>query len=132
MATSATAVFNITASIPALLAQLEVTYADGSVERIVTDSTWKTHASPVRSSDLLLGESYDARREMPGWDEAGFNDGAWAAATARMDRRALDGQVMEPVRQTGELSAKSLREVKPGVWIFDLGQNMVGVARLKV
>ena len=118
---------------PALLAQLEVTYADGSVERIVTDPTWKTHASPLNSSDLLLGESYDARQELPGWDQPGFDDGKWAAAVASEEPpRVLESQVMEPVRQTGELSPKSFRETTRGVWIFDLGQNMVGVVRLKV
>ena len=117
---------------PALSAQLEVTYADGSVDRIVTDSTWKTHASPVMSSDFMLGENYDAREEMPGWDQAGLNDGGGRRPPCARKRRALEGQVMEPVRETGELPPKSIKEPKPGLWIFDLGQNMVGVVRLKV
>src|SRR5581483_8584483 len=48
---------------PALLAQLEIIYADGSAQSIVTDNTWKMHPSPIRSSDFMLGESYDARQE---------------------------------------------------------------------
>jgi alpha-L-rhamnosidase len=118
---------------PALLAQLEVTYDDGSVDRIVTNQTWRVHSSPVVSSDFMLGESYDARLEMPGWDEPGFDAAAWQTATVRREPpRPLEGQVMEPVRMTGELHPKTIRQPTPGCWIFDLGQNMVGVVRLKV
>ena len=58
---------------PALLAQLEVVYQDGSIERIVTDRSWKSHVSPMLSSDFMHGEEYDARNEMPGWDRPGYN-----------------------------------------------------------
>jgi alpha-L-rhamnosidase len=118
---------------PALFTQLEVTYADGSQQRVVTDETWKIHAGPVLSSDFMLGESYDARREIPGWDRPGLDDAAWAAATVRQEpARAMDGQVVEPVRETGRLTPKSVKQPKPGHWTFDLGQNMVGVVRLAV
>ena len=125
--------FHAYGTAPALLAQLEVTYSDGSVARISSDATWKVHASPILSSDFMLGESYDTRQEVPGWDHLGLDDAAWAPATVRKEAaRPLEGQVTQPVRQTGELRPKSLAEPKPGRWTFDLGQNMVGVVRLKV
>jgi alpha-L-rhamnosidase len=123
---------------PALLAQLEVTYADGSVQRIVSDASWKVHASPILASDFMLGESYDATKEVRGWDSPALDDASWPAATVRDPQtgappaRLLEGQVMQPVRQTDELRPKSVKELKPGQWIFDMGQNMVGVVRLKV
>jgi alpha-L-rhamnosidase len=118
---------------PALFAQLELTYADGSTARIVTDATWKMGASPLLATDFMLGEEYDARQEVAGWDRPGFNDSAWLPVQERAEKpRALDGQVMEPVRQVAEVAAKSLTEPKPGKWTFDLGQNLVGVVRLKV
>jgi alpha-L-rhamnosidase len=118
---------------PALLAQLEVTCADGSVERIVTDTSWQGHASPIMSSDFMLGEDYDAQQEIKGWDKPGLDDTAWQAVTARDEApRPLEGQVVEPVRVVAELKAKSIKEQAPGRWVFDLGQNMVGVVRLKV
>jgi alpha-L-rhamnosidase len=118
---------------PALLAQLEVTRADGSVERIVSDASWKVHASPIQSSDFMFGESYDATKELPGWDAPGLDDAVWPSATVRHDPPPrLEGQVMPPVRQTGELKPKSVSEPLPGHWTFDMGQNMVGVVRLKV
>lgn len=119
--------------VPALLAQLEVTYADGSSECIATDDTWRIHASPILSTDFMLGEDYDARAEIPGWDMPGLDDSAWGKATVRQEaKRPFEGQVMEPVRQTGEIVPKTMTEPKPGCWTYDLGQNMVGVVRLKV
>jgi alpha-L-rhamnosidase len=125
--------FQFFGKVPALLAQLEVTHSDGSVERIVSDASWKIHASPILASDFMLGESYDATKEVPGWDSPGLDDMSWTAATVRQEpARLLEGQVMQPVRQTGELKPKSVSQPKPGQWTFDLGQNMVGVVRLKV
>lgn len=118
---------------PALLAQLEVTFANGRTETIATDASWKSHASPVLSSDFMLGESYDARREVEGWDQPRLDEREWEPVSVREESALeLDGQVMEPVRKICELHPKSVSEPKPGLWTFDLGQNMVGVVRLKV
>jgi alpha-L-rhamnosidase len=103
------------------------------VDRIVTDASWKMHAGPITSSDFMLGENYDARQEIAGWDQPGLDVSDWAAVTERSEsERVLDGQVDQPVRQTGELHPKSMTEPKPERWTFDLGQNMVGFVRLKV
>jgi len=127
---------------PGLLAQLEVTYADGSTARIVTDSSWKAHPSPILASDFMLGESYDARQEIAGWDQPGLDESGWTAAQPHEDppgpnkepiaRTNLEPQISEPVRETGEVRARAVKEPKPGRWTFDLGQNMVGVVRLKI
>jgi alpha-L-rhamnosidase len=120
-------------NIPALLAQLEVTSSDGQSERIVTDASWKTRPSPILSSDFMLGEDYDARLEIKGWDEANLDDRQWTVAVEQAEPDlSLDAQVMEPVRQICEIKPKSVAEPKSGCWVFDLGQNMVGVVRLKL
>jgi alpha-L-rhamnosidase len=119
--------------VPAFLAQLEVTYEDGSTERIGTDETWKTHRSPILSSDFMLGESHDARLEVKGWDKAGLDESKWTGAVVREEKlRPLEAQVMEPVHQICEIKPKTLTEPEPGHWVYDLGQNMVGVVQLKV
>ncbi|MEO5714250.1 MAG: family 78 glycoside hydrolase catalytic domain [Luteolibacter sp.] len=118
---------------PALFAQLELVYQDGSSERVITDGTWKSHSSPMVSTDFMMGENYDATTEIPGWDKPDFNDTGWSQVVERTEPvRAMDGQVMEPVRQLTEVAVKALTEPKPGKWTYDLGQNMVGVVRLKV
>lgn len=118
---------------PALFAQLELTYTDGTTERIVTDASWKSHISPMLASDFMLGEDYDATREISGWDKPGFNDGDWLSVTERAEpERKMNGQVMEPVRELSQIQPKTLTEPKPSKWTYDLGQNMVGVVRLKI
>ena len=120
-------------TVPALLAQLEIIGEDGSVEFVSTDEHWQTHPSPTTASDFMLGESYDARREIPNWNQPGFDAKDWTAANVRDEKpRALDWQVAPPVRQTTERKPIALSEPAPGHWTYDLGQNMVGVVRLKV
>ena len=115
------------------LVQLEVERDDGTVERIVSDASWRTHEGPIRMSDLLMGEEYDARKEMPGWSAAGFADTDWVAAAAEpLGTVPVVAQVGPSVRQVIEVPAKSSRELPSGAWIFDLGQNIVGWVRLKV
>jgi len=66
---------------PALMAQLEIEYTDGSRETIVTDKSWKvTGDGPIREGDFLMGEFYDARKETPGWSQAGFDASKWEPA----------------------------------------------------
>ncbi|HEX4141826.1 MAG TPA: glycoside hydrolase family 78 protein [Candidatus Methylacidiphilales bacterium] len=125
--------FQAWGTMPALMAQLEVTYSDGSVDRIVTDASWKEHAGPILSADNMLGENDDAQREIAGWDEPGLDTTTWTAVSERTESaRELDGQDDEPVRETAELKPKSINQPKPGQYVFDLGQNMVGFVRLKV
>ncbi|GAA5125207.1 family 78 glycoside hydrolase catalytic domain [Luteolibacter yonseiensis] len=118
---------------PALLAQLELTYADGGKERVVTDHTWKSHVSPLTATDFMLGEDYDATKEIKGWNEPGFDDSGWLPVAERDEpAREMNGQVMEPVRQLSTIKAKTLTEPKADKWTYDLGQNMVGIVRLKI
>lgn len=71
---------------PALMAQLEIQYTDGTTEIVKTDSTWKvTGDGPITEADLLMGEAYDARREMPGWATPGFDDSDWQSAIRAQD-----------------------------------------------
>jgi alpha-L-rhamnosidase len=66
---------------PAIMAQLEIEYADGSRETVVTDGSWKaSDAGPIQEADLLMGETYDARKEQPGWTKPGFDDSGWESA----------------------------------------------------
>ncbi len=114
-----------------LIAQLQVEYADGTRAIIGTDGSWKASAGAIREDDLQMGCVYDARAEQPGWDRVGFKDRQWAAAqvddTVKANLQAHPG---EPIRRMQEVAAIKITEPKPGVYVFDLGQNMVGWARL--
>ncbi|MFF0724025.1 alpha-L-rhamnosidase [Streptomyces sp. NPDC004134] len=118
---------------PALLAQLEVAYADGSVERILSDTGWRGTGGPVTAADLMAGEDHDARLETRGWTSPGFDDSGWRPAEAAdSGGTAIVAQVDAPTRVESELPARTVTEPAPGVFVFDLGQNMVGAVRLRV
>jgi alpha-L-rhamnosidase len=122
---------------PKFLAQLVIDYLDGRSEIIGTDSTWKFAYGPLLASDLLMGESYDARLEFPGWDKPGFDDRGWQLARpGNAHEIALEAMRAPPVRALHELKARALPAV-PGrhsqvVRRYDFGQNMVGRVRLCV
>ena len=134
---------------PWLLAQVEVELAGGHRVWITSDASWTaTKNGPIRRSDLLDGESYDARREMPGWDAPGFEARDWESVDVRSvkpatepqlgnseDRKAdvapwLVAQPNEPIRVITEVKPVALTEPKAGVFVFDLGQNMAGRCRV--
>ena len=119
---------------PKMLLQLEVEYTDGTRDVIVSDSSWKITADgPIRANNEYDGEEYDARREMPGWAKAGFDDSAWSPAqVVSAPGGQLAAQMINPIRVTGTLQPVAVAEPGPGVFIFDLGQNIVGWCRLKV
>ena len=116
-----------------VIAQLRIRYTDGSEQVVATDDTWRTTNGPTTSADLLDGEAYDARRaEAIGeWSESGYDDADWAAAVERPTATSkLEPQTAPPVRVTEELDATTLPSPAEGVHVYDLGQNMVGHARV--
>ena len=118
---------------PQLLAQLDVEYEDGTTERIATDGSWRCSTGPILFSDLLMGESYDARKEMSGWAEPGFDASEWyGVEAAEIGDTNLVAQPDEGVRVTEEVEAKTVTEPENGVYVFDLGRNIVGWVRLRV
>jgi alpha-L-rhamnosidase len=106
--------FQAWGKVPALLAQLEVTHADGTVEQTVTDANWKTHPSPITSSDFMLGENYDAQQEIPNWDKPGLDVTKWSEAAEMVSPNIpLNAQVDQPVLQVGALHPKAMTEPSP-------------------
>ncbi|MCS7223352.1 MAG: glycoside hydrolase family 78 protein [Armatimonadetes bacterium] len=118
---------------PRLRVQLEVQMEDGTVETIATDGSWKATYGPILEADFYHGQTYDSRREMPGWDQPGFDDQQWEPVVVSEDiDLALTSHPGPPVRKVAEIAAKSLSEPQPGLFIYDMGQNMVGVVRLRI
>ncbi|MBI1338096.1 MAG: Bacterial alpha-L-rhamnosidase [Phycisphaera sp.] len=118
---------------PRFIARLELTFADGSQQVITSDPDWKVGRGPIRFDSIYLGEVYDARLEVPGWDGAGFDDSAWSrAGLAGEVVGEMRSQSQPPIRVIGKLHPVSLTEPSPGVFIFDMGQNFTGWVNLKV
>jgi alpha-L-rhamnosidase len=126
---------------PCFLAQLELTYADGKVERWVTDSSWKTALGPIVSNDLLMGEAYDARRELTGWSEADFDDSDWRKvkliSPSRLHLEPVAGPFVkrQETFSLGERPAPLRRNYiswKGCTDLYDFGQNLSGRIKLQV
>lgn len=108
---------------PALLLQLEITHADGSTEVIASDEKWQaTWQGPIVSSSVYDGENYDARRAVTGWEPVAVTDDLGPAQ--------LTPKPFPPVRETQTIKPQSITEPAPGRFVLDLGQNIVGCARL--
>ena len=114
---------------------LRLDYADGSSEVVGTDETWRTHAGPITFSSIYGGEDFDARLEPRGWKDTGFDDRTWAQAVAAPnDLGPLAGftAASEPVRVITSHAPKSVRDLAPGVQLYDFGQNVSFMPRLRV
>lgn len=109
----------------ALLAQLEITYDDGTSDTIVSDGKWEgTFDGPVISSSIYDGEEYDARRQPANWAPVAVDPDS---GTAKLVPKPFPA-----VRETQTLAVKTITQPQPGRFIFDLGQNMVGWARIEI
>ena len=145
-----------------LLAKLVVTYRDGTVQTLTTNGRdWKVYGDgPIRYGSFFQGEAYDASREeaIEGWSTAEYNDRDWKDAVEvplegtaflggqgggfggrRGETQSFDYDEMSLVGQVGEnagvvrsLTAQSVNEVRPGVYVYDMGQNMVGVPKVSI
>nr|MQY79590.1 Bacterial alpha-L-rhamnosidase [Bacteroidota bacterium] len=117
-----------------LLVQLEIVTTDDQTDTVITDETWQIwNDGPVRSADMFLGEVYDTRKEIMGWDMPEFDDSKWENASEFPATEAeLVAQMNEPIRIVKELKPIAVTEPETGTYIFDMGQNMVGWCRLMV
>ncbi len=119
---------------PKLILNLQLEYTDGSIENVVSDASWKiTTDGPIRANNDYDGEDYDARMELNGWSRPGYDDSKWTPVQiVSSPGGVLAAEVFEPVRVTGILKPVSVKPLRPGVFIYDMGQNMVGWCRLHV
>ncbi|MCX7425518.1 MAG: family 78 glycoside hydrolase catalytic domain [Planctomycetia bacterium] len=118
---------------PRLLVELVVELADGAVQRIASDASWRASTGPIVKNDLWGGEVYDARLEKAGWTTPGYDDSAWAAAAVKdSPGGGLEAQMLEPIKVNKVLKPLKLTNPKPGVFVYDFGQLFGGWARLRV
>jgi alpha-L-rhamnosidase len=116
-----------------LLMQLEIELEDGTRQTVITDDSWRCAAGPIVCSDFMMGETYDARQELIGWDDPQYDDSRWSGvAVVEPPAAALVAQRSEPVRVIETIDPVSVNEVRPGVFIYNLGQNISGWVRLRI
>lgn len=117
---------------PRLLLELVVELADGTVQRISSDETWRASTGPITQNSIWGGEIYDARLEQPGWLHADFDDAAWPTATLKSDPGGhLESQSMEPIT-THAMKPIRLTSHRPGVNVYEFAELFGGWVRLRV
>lgn len=118
---------------PMLLVQMMITYQDGSSEVIATDASWKTASSPITYNDIYGGEDYDARLEIPNWNKANFDDSSWGhSLIAEKPGGKLKAQLMPAIKVTKTIEPITVTNPQPGVYLYDLGQNIAGWWKIEV
>ena len=116
-------------------AQLRIEYADGSVATIVTDESWKARTGRILEADFLMGETCDARKPMPfaRRANAAISDEGWSGVDVTDTIAAkLEAYPGVPVRKFQEIKPLKITEPVKGTYIYDMGTNFAGFARLKI
>ena len=123
---------------PKCIAQLDVVYEDGSRESVVSDNTWKVYLDgPIRHNSIYYGDDYDARKEVPGWDGADFDDSGWSPAVVvqapcrkGQPPAQLKSHMMPPIRVIATKKPVAVTEPMPGVFVYDAGEVNAGWIKL--
>ncbi|MBU1821751.1 MAG: glycoside hydrolase family 78 protein [Bacteroidetes bacterium] len=120
--------------VPALRAQLEIEYPDGKREIITSDGSWRANHGALTESDILNGETYDARREFKNWQQPGFAATGWQPVELIADKpeRQIEVYPANPVQVTQELRPRQITKRPGGTYIVDMGQNFAGIVRLRL
>lgn len=121
-------------AVPKVIMQLEIQFKNGSRKTFVTDETWKVTDSPILEDDIYNGETYDARLEKAGWDNAGYNDSRWkrAIATNPPNGQLISQGTLPPIKAIKTIQPLTVTNPQSGVFVYDLGQNFTGWVRLTV
>ena len=118
---------------PKMIMELVLEYADGSMETIVSDESWKTTANgPMKRNSIFSGEYYDARREIPGWREVDFDDSQWASARiANAPAGELTFSQIEPMRKIKSYPAKKVEKIQNGNYLVTCPVMTTGWASIQ-
>ncbi len=123
---------NLWYDVPRLILQLEITYTDGSVQKLVSDGSWKTNTGPLLHDGIFSGERYDARLDLGGWQKADYDDGGWKAALlVRPPTGRLEAQTA-PFDKVMRTLSPVLQERKGTTSKYRLAETVSGWASIRV
>ncbi len=112
---------------------LAIEYQNGEADQVISDANWKTSTGPILTDGIYTGETYDARKELTGWDSVGYDDSQWSPAVVQDPPKGqLAALSCPPIVVSESIKPVAILEPKPGVYIVDFGQNISGHAQIKV
>lgn len=118
---------------PVFIGKIILEYQNGKTEEIGTDNSWKFIDGPLLKNNVYLGDVYDARNELNGWDKPGFDDSSWQnAAHTEGPGGKLQKTFFPPIQVTKRIRPEKIYEVQKGIYIVDMGVNFTGTFRIKL
>jgi len=116
---------------PKFMLQLQIEYADGTSDTIVSDQSWLTADGPTRDDNIWYGDKYDARFEQSGWNKAGFPSENWSAVNLMTPNEgAIEAVFIPPIRVVETVPMVCIANPKPSVYVYDCGKVTAGWAKL--
>ncbi|HYW34765.1 MAG TPA: family 78 glycoside hydrolase catalytic domain [Balneolaceae bacterium] len=117
---------------PKMICRLKITFTDGSVKNIISNGQWKTARSPIIYSNEYGGEDYNANLKQPGWDAPGFDASGWRKPAITSGPPHLHAQIEDPIRFFNHFHPQKVQKIKPGTWVYDMGQNCSAIPNITV
>ena len=117
---------------PKMICRVLINYTDGTSENVVSDASWKAAPGPITFSAIYGGEDYNATLEQQGWNTNNFDDHDWKNALITDGPPKLDAQTEDPLILTDTFTPKKVTQPKPGVFVYDMGQNTSGIPQITV
>jgi len=114
------------------IAQIHITYFDGTTQIINTDKTWSWAPGPVTYNCVYDGELYNANLDHEGWTKPGYDDSAWQPVTVFDKPKArLVSHRMPAIKVNEIFKPKEVIVPTVGMKVYDMGQNFSGWVRIK-
>lgn len=118
---------------PAFCMDIRIVYDDGTVQSVVSDTTWKTASGELTFNSIYTGEHVDFNVEQKDWNTINFKDANWSYACLRNAPSGnITAQQLQPIRNVKAFDAKAKTKLDEKTYLLDFGQNMAGVTQLKI
>ena len=123
----------LTVGRPEFIAKVVLTYQDGRTETLKSDQTWKYGYGPIIRNSVYIGERYDARKEVKGWNKPGFNDSKWLnAIVGKGPGGELQKSFFPAIQQTDVQKPLAITSPQKGVYLIDMGVNFTGLYKIRL
>ena len=118
---------------PKMICELHIHYTDGTIEKLNTDSSWKTNTGGYIYNSIYSGDMFDARLEEKGWKNVGFDDSKWNQVIETYNEASLfRAQKQDPIQITKELTAVKFNKINDSIYVYDFGENFAGFSKVRV
>lgn len=109
-----------------VILQINIEWPSGPPTIVSTDGTWTSRPGPVTRAHRFHGETFDARKQIPGWDTASAGSMGWSPVRTNTSRGTLSASPNEPMRVVNRLDPVKITQPAPGVFVADFGKNVSG------